>query len=106
MKAKDVKWCPQHGYPLPCYKCGMPLSQVSQKEIFKAGKKAGQEDVIKRIAAGEEILIDSQNVRYYQLGGEEWQKTAQTQAEISFKMGYNQALEDYKVDITTSGVVK
>ncbi len=18
------EWCPQHGYPLPCYKCGMP----------------------------------------------------------------------------------
>ena len=23
MKSKE--WCPQHGYPLPCDKCGMPL---------------------------------------------------------------------------------
>jgi len=38
MKAEDIKWCPQHGYPLPCTKCGMPLSQLQQKEIsFKAG---------------------------------------------------------------------
>jgi len=37
MKAEDVKWCPQHGYPLPCYKCGMPLSKLQQKEIYQAG---------------------------------------------------------------------
>lgn len=37
MKAKDIKWCPQHGYPLPCHKCGMPLSQPQQREIYKAG---------------------------------------------------------------------
>ena len=37
MNAKDVKWCPQHGYPLPCDKCGMPLTQPQQKEIYKAG---------------------------------------------------------------------
>ena len=36
MKAKDAKWCPQHGYPLPCNKCGMPLTQLQQEEIFKA----------------------------------------------------------------------
>ncbi|KKN73831.1 hypothetical protein LCGC14_0396330 [marine sediment metagenome] len=39
MEAKDTNWCPQHGYPLPCYKCGMPLSQTSQKEIYRAGIK-------------------------------------------------------------------
>ena len=39
MEAKDIKWCPQHGYPLPCHKCGMPLSQVQQKEIYQAGIK-------------------------------------------------------------------
>ena len=40
MEAKDIKrkrWCPQHGYPLPCHKCGMPLSQTDQKEIYDAG---------------------------------------------------------------------
>jgi len=21
---EEAKWCPQHGYPLPCAKCGMP----------------------------------------------------------------------------------
>ena len=20
----EIEWCPQHGYPLPCAKCGMP----------------------------------------------------------------------------------
>lgn len=46
MEAKDVKWCPQHGYPLPCYKCGMPLSQLQQKEIYEAGVKAGIKEVV------------------------------------------------------------
>ncbi len=23
-----LKWCPQHGYPLPCYKGGMPLTDT------------------------------------------------------------------------------
>lgn len=39
MKTKDIKWCPQHGYPLPCYKCGMPLTQIQQKEVYQAGIK-------------------------------------------------------------------
>ena len=34
---EDKKWCPQHGFPLPCDKCGMPLTQ--QKEIYKAGQR-------------------------------------------------------------------
>ncbi len=34
---EDIKWCPQHGYPLPCDKCGMPLSQLQQKEIYQSG---------------------------------------------------------------------
>ena len=46
MKAKDIKWCPQHGYPLPCYKCGMPLSQPQQKEIYEAGKQEGRREVM------------------------------------------------------------
>ena len=29
----------------------------------------------------------------------------QTQAEIAFKAGYEQALKDYNIDTTTSGVV-
>ncbi len=45
MKDKDIKWCPQHGYPLPCHKCGMPLSQTSQKEIYQAGIR----EVVERI---------------------------------------------------------
>ena len=43
MNAKDTKWCPQHGYPLPCDKCGMPLSPTQQKDIYEAGRKAGYE---------------------------------------------------------------
>ncbi len=34
---EDIKWCPQHGYPLPCHKCGMPLSKIQQKDIYQAG---------------------------------------------------------------------
>ena len=33
MEDKNTQWCPQHGYPLPCAKCG--LGQ------YEAGKKAG-----------------------------------------------------------------
>ena len=43
MEAKDIKWCPEHGYPLPCEKCGFPLSQPGQKEIYDAGFRAGQD---------------------------------------------------------------
>lgn len=32
MEKKDIKWCPQHGYPLPCNKCGMPLPQYTKQE--------------------------------------------------------------------------
>ena len=49
METKDVEWCPQHGYPLPCHKCGMPLSQVSQKEIYEKGKQAGIREVVEWI---------------------------------------------------------
>ena len=24
LKPDKIEWCPQHGYPLPCAKCGMP----------------------------------------------------------------------------------
>jgi len=28
-------WCPAHGYPLPCYKCGMPLDEIHpQREML------------------------------------------------------------------------
>jgi len=32
-------WCPQHGYPLPCDKCGLGL--------FEAGRKEGIDEVVK-----------------------------------------------------------
>jgi len=38
MEAKDIQWCPQHGYPLPCDKCG--LGQ------YELGKKAGMKEVV------------------------------------------------------------
>ena len=40
---EDIKWCPQHGYPLPCAKCGMP-SIESQREIFEKGRQAGKKE--------------------------------------------------------------
>ena len=49
MKAKDIKWCPQHGYPLPCDKCGMPLSRPQQKEIYESGKQVGRREVVEWI---------------------------------------------------------
>lgn len=39
MGTKDIKWCPQHGYPLPCAKCGMPISKEQRNDIYKAGIK-------------------------------------------------------------------
>ena len=27
---EDIKWCPQHGYPLPCDKCGMPSKTLKE----------------------------------------------------------------------------
>jgi len=46
MGTEDIKWCPQHGYPLPCNKCGMPLSQLQQEEIYKLGKQEGINEVV------------------------------------------------------------
>lgn len=30
MSDSETKWCPQHGYPLPCPKCGMPNPDESE----------------------------------------------------------------------------
>ena len=49
MEAKDIKWCPQHGYPLPCNKCGMPLSQIQQKDVYESGRQAGIKEVVEWI---------------------------------------------------------
>ena len=38
MVVKDSEWCPQHGYPLPCDKCG--LGQ------YELGKQAGIKEVV------------------------------------------------------------
>ena len=46
MGAKEINWCPQHGYPLPCFKCGMPLSQMKQKDIYELGRGAGIKEVV------------------------------------------------------------
>ncbi len=39
MEAKDVKWCPQHGYPLPCDKCGMSLTKTWQDTGIQEAKE-------------------------------------------------------------------
>jgi len=38
---KELEYCPQHGYPLPCDKCG--LGQ------FELGKQAGIKEVVEWI---------------------------------------------------------
>ena len=45
MKPSEVKWCPQHGYPLPCPKCGMPLTGPQQKEIYEAGRQSAIKEI-------------------------------------------------------------
>jgi len=37
-KKDHTKWCPQHGYPLPCAKCGL-----GEKEI---GIQIGRKEVV------------------------------------------------------------
>ena len=48
MKAKDIDWCPQHGYPLPCNKCGLG--------DWEDGKKAGIKEVVDRLGVFENEL--------------------------------------------------
>ncbi len=48
MKAK-VKYCPQHGYPLPCDKCG--LGQ------YELGKQAGIKEVVEWLSHKELEVI-------------------------------------------------
>lgn len=43
---KDAKWCPQHGYPLPCDKCGMPLAQPLFSELLLKLTKQGRKEVV------------------------------------------------------------
>jgi hypothetical protein len=30
---KETKWCPQHGYPIPCNKCGLGEYERGIKEV-------------------------------------------------------------------------
>ena len=30
---KQTEWCPQHGYPLPCDKCGLGVREATLKEV-------------------------------------------------------------------------
>lgn len=38
MDNKELKWCPAHGYPLPCYKCGTPKGSKPIAETISGGK--------------------------------------------------------------------
>lgn len=31
---KETKWCPQHGYQLPCAKCGLGERETGKSEII------------------------------------------------------------------------
>lgn len=53
MEAKKVKWCPQHGYPLPCAKCGLGLEELG----YEKGKKAGMKKVVEWIEANFEPTV-------------------------------------------------
>ena len=63
MEAKDTKWCPQHGYPLPCAKCGLGL--------YEAGTQAGIKEVVGWI---EEKSTNQSNGKLYVFVGEDWHK--------------------------------
>lgn len=66
MKAKDVKWCPQHGYPLPCFKCGLPLSPAQQLDVYRAGVQ----DVVDWVEATSRPM--NTNMRGISLSRSEW----------------------------------
>ena len=57
MKAKDIKWCPQHGYPLPCDKCG--LGQ------FELGKQAGIKEVVEWIRKHQLVQPDNNSITQF-----------------------------------------
>lgn len=65
MKGKDIKWCPSHGYPLPCCKCGSELSPTQQKEIFEAGKEQGLKDQSTPRTDREHKLVDKEFAKLY-----------------------------------------
>ncbi len=37
--AKETKWCPQHGYPLPCDKCGLGLRELGRRDVVEWVKR-------------------------------------------------------------------
>ena len=77
MEAKYIKWCPQHGYPLPCDKCGMPLSQASQKEIYRAAIREAVEWIktgtVMRMARGDRYFTAHTDTIMFQFPYDEWQ---------------------------------
>jgi len=44
MTREEIRWCPQHGYPLPCYKCGYDGSKFDSSKI---GEPMPAKDIIK-----------------------------------------------------------
>ena len=37
------EWCPQHGYPLPCSKCGIPQDDLINHPVHYTTHKSGIE---------------------------------------------------------------
>jgi hypothetical protein len=33
-ESKETEWCPQHGYPLPCNKCGLGEREAGRQEVI------------------------------------------------------------------------
>lgn len=68
MEAKDTKWCPQHGYPLPCDKCGLGQYELG----FKAGIKEVVEWLENESHFGIPKTLTEQSQKDWQAKQKEW----------------------------------
>ena len=46
---KEVKWCPQHGYPMPCQKCEHLPDLNEVLESIKRGLEDAKEGRVSKI---------------------------------------------------------
>lgn len=86
-KKEKVKWCPQHGYPLPCDKCGMPKPDEGRNGLTR--------DLARQLLA-EWIAIDKGETR---LQGSKYHEEAQELADYIHTIGYRLISSDKDAEI-------
>lgn len=73
MEPRDIKWCPQHGYSLPCNKCGLGLFEAGYNKALAqlAGmaeecKQQGRREVVEWVKTHSLIAPDKNSITRFE----------------------------------------